>query len=140
MESNTGIGSRWSDYRPSKALWFWSCAGCVVATMIVGFAWGGWVTNATATTMATDAAQKAKVQFAAAYCVSRFDAAPDVVTKLAALKGKDSWERGDFIQKGGWSTIPWEKTQIDGAAEVCARKLISAAATPSGKPAVSTSG
>jgi hypothetical protein len=122
------LSARWSDYRPSKALWFWSCVVCVVATMIVGFGWAGWVTNGTATAMADQAAQHARTNLAAAYCVSRFDAAPDASAQLAALKSKDSWERSDFIQKGGWSTIPWMKKQIDGAADLCAQKLISASA------------
>ena len=38
----------WGDYRPSKATWFWSCVACVVATMVIGFTWGGWVTGGTA--------------------------------------------------------------------------------------------
>lgn len=138
MEERRSYGARWGEYRPSKALWFWSCVVCVVATIIVGFAWGGWVTNGTATAMAAQAAQHAKAQLAAAYCVSRFDAAPDASAKLATLKSTDSWQRGDFIQKGGWSTMPWVKSQIDGAADLCAQKLISASASQN-KPAATSS-
>jgi len=53
------IGSRLESYRPSKAVWLWSCAACVVATIMVGFTWGGWVTGGTATRMASDAADGA---------------------------------------------------------------------------------
>ena len=28
--------SKWSDFQPSKTLWFWTCAGCAVLTMILG--------------------------------------------------------------------------------------------------------
>jgi hypothetical protein len=137
VENSSSLGTRWSDYRPSKGLWFWSCAGCVAATMIVGFAWGGWVTHGSAAAMAAQAAQDAKTQLAAAYCVSRFDAAPDVSTKLAALKSADTWQRSDFIDKGGWASLPWAKQPIDGAADLCAQKLISASAS-SAKPAATS--
>jgi hypothetical protein len=126
MEERKSLAARWSDYRPSKAMWFWSCVVCIVATMIVGFGWAGWVTNGTAMAMAAQAGHQAKVNLAASYCVSRFDAAPDASSQLAALKSKESWERSDFIVKGGWSTMPWLKDQIDGAADQCAQKLISA--------------
>jgi hypothetical protein len=128
MEGKRSLTARWSDYRPSKAVWFWSCVICIAATMIVGFGWIGWVTKGTATAMADQAALQAKVNLAAAYCVSRFDAAPDASTQLAALKSKESWERSDFIEKGGWSNMSWMKTQVDGAADLCAKKLISASA------------
>ena len=48
MTNKLSVGQRWTAYRPSKAVWFWSCVGCVVATLIVGFTWGGWVTGSTA--------------------------------------------------------------------------------------------
>lgn len=41
MADKRSIGRRWEEYHPSKAIWFWSCLGCVVATIVVGFAWGG---------------------------------------------------------------------------------------------------
>ena len=82
--------------------------------------------------MSAQAAQDAKAQLAAAYCVSRFDAAPDASTKLAALQHTESWDRSDFIDKGGWANMPWVnmpwvKEPIEGVADLCAQKLISAA-------------
>ena len=137
MENTSSLGTRWSDYRPSKGLWFWSCVGCIAATWIVGFAFGGWVTRGTAAAMSEQAAQDAKAQLAAAYCVSRFDAAPDASTKLAALQHTASWDRSDFIDKGGWANMPWVKQPIEGVADLCAQKLISAAAS-SAKPAATS--
>ena len=49
------LGRRWEAYRPTKGVWFWSSAGCIVATIVVGFVWGGWVMGGTATRMASDA-------------------------------------------------------------------------------------
>ncbi len=64
MANNPSLGRRWEGYRPSKGVWLWSCAGCIVATMVIGFTWGGWVTGGTATKMAADAAAGASAQLA----------------------------------------------------------------------------
>ena len=37
------LSKRFEEFQPSKALWFWSTAGAVVLTMVVGFTAGGWV-------------------------------------------------------------------------------------------------
>lgn len=131
MDERKNFGERWREYHPSKPVWFWSCVACIVATIIVGFAWGGWVTQGKAALMSAQAAQQAKAQLAAAYCVSRFDSAPDASAKLAALKASESWQRGQFIDKGGWLKMPGVGQDIYGAADLCASKLVSAStATP----------
>ena len=65
MTDGQSMSQRFADYRPSKTVLFWSCAGCVVATMILGFTWGGWVTGGTAGELAEDAATQARAQVAA---------------------------------------------------------------------------
>ena len=67
---------RWEAYRPTKGVWLWTSVGCVVATIVVGFAWGGWVTGGTATRMASDAADGARAQLAATACVRWFQSRP----------------------------------------------------------------
>lgn len=126
MADKLSIGRRWEAYHPSKAVWFWSCAACVVATIVVGFAWGGWVTGGTATRMASDAAEGGRAQMAAATCVARFEQGPDAAARLAALKKSDSYARGDLIAKDGWVTMPGDTTPVSGAADICAQKLLSA--------------
>ena len=84
MADKLRLGRRWEEYRPSKAIWFWSCTACIVATVVVGFAWGVWVTGGTATRMATDAAEAGRAQLAAATCVVRFDQGPNATAQLAA--------------------------------------------------------
>ncbi len=118
------IGSRWASYRPSKAAWFWSCAACAVATIVVGFSWGGWVTGGTATRMASDAASGAEARMASASCFTRFNQSPDMVIQLAALKKADSYDRSDLLQKGGWVTMPGNTNPVAGAADICARALM----------------
>ena len=131
------IGERWAGYRPSKALWFWSCVGCVTATLIVGFTWGGWTTQGSAVAMAKSAADQARDQLVAAVCVQRFESAPDAAAQLALLKKTEIWEQADLIAKGGWVTLPGLKEPVTGAADLCVQKLMT---VDLGKPATGTSG
>ena len=106
MANNPSLGRRWGAYRPTKGGWFWSCAGCIVATIVVGFAWGGWVTGGTAERMAGDAADAARAQLAGAACVTLFNQGPDAAAQLAALKKVQSYQRSGMIVTGGWVTLP----------------------------------
>jgi len=118
----------WSDYKPSKTIWLWSCVGAAVLTMIVGFTAGGWVTGKTAAEQAEASTHAAVAQLAAGICVHRFMAAPDAQAALAALKGADSWKRDTMIEKGGWVTFADAKAPVDGAAGLCASKLMESGA------------
>ena len=130
MPDNThkplSLGRRWEAYRPTKGIWFWSSLGCIVATIVVGFAWGGWVTGGTATRMASDAADGARAQLAATVCVASFNNGPDAVAQLAALTKASSYQRGDMLVKSGWLTLPGSTDPVAGAADICVQKLMSA--------------
>ena len=122
MTDGKSMGQRFQDYRASKTALFWSCAGCIVATVIVGFTWGGWVTGGSARDMAA-AAEQAQAQVAAAVCVDQFMAAADARPQLASLKeNTSSWRQENFIEDGGWAVIADQ--EYDGAAELCAERLI----------------
>jgi hypothetical protein len=119
-------GQRWEAYRPSKTLLFWSCAACVAATIAVGFHWGGWTTGGTAAAMAEEAAAGARRELAAAVCVDRFQGAGDAGAQLVALKGLSSaWDRGTFVEKGGWAAMPGPKAAEPAGrvARLCADRL-----------------
>lgn len=124
------FGERWRDYRPSKAALFWSCLGCVALTIIVGFAWGGWVTGGTATRMAAEAATEARAELVASVCVERFLDASDARAQLAALKKENSWTQDDFIDKGGWTKLPGIEKAVPQAASLCAERLADATLPP----------
>jgi hypothetical protein len=126
MAEDPGWGERVKRYRLSKTLFFWSCVACAIATIVVGFKWGGWVTGGGAAEMASQAADKARAEMAAAICISRFEKAPDATAQLAALGKAKDWERGSFIEKGGWVTIPGTKKPVSGAADLCAKNLVAA--------------
>jgi hypothetical protein len=105
----------WRDARPTKTVVFWSWMGSVVLTMIIGFAWGGWVTGGTARSMA---------QTLAPMCVVQFKQAPGKDQKLEELGKTDSWKRSEYVEKQGWATLPGEEKPDSKVAEECARLLM----------------
>src|SRR3546814_155238 len=126
MSDGHSFGDRWREARPSKAMLFWSCAGCAVATMIIGFTWGGWVTGGTAQEMAAEAATGARAELAAAVCVDRFLNSPDAAGQLAQLRDTSAWQRDSFIEDGGWVTLAGMEDPVDEAADLCADQLLEA--------------
>jgi hypothetical protein len=126
IASHPNLMRRYQDYQPSKTMLLWSCAACVVATLIVGFSWGGWVTGGTAREMATKAGQEANASMAAGFCVTQFKNDSNTVSQLAALNKTDTWDRGDFITKGGWAKLPGMKEPVPGSADLCAKALTEA--------------
>ena len=100
----------------------WGAAGGALAAMIVGFAWGGWVTGGRAEADAAQRANTAIVAALAPVCVERFWRATDVSANLAALKKIDSWSQGEFVEKGGWAMSPGSKPydQVSAVAKACA--------------------
>ena len=126
MADNKSFARRFETYRGSKTMIFWSCAGCIAATLILGFTWGGWMTASSARKAVAQASHEARADMAATICVTRFDASPDQAANLATLKGTDSWKRDDYIVKGGWLKIDGVDGAVSGASELCAQRLIDA--------------
>jgi len=125
----------WQAWRPSKTLWVWSCIGSCIATVIVGFTWGGWVTAGSSAAAARMAARSATAQLAATFCVGRFEHAADAQAELALLKQTQDWARDEFIRKGGWATPPGAAEPVPGAASLCAEQLLKADLSKPGKTA-----
>jgi hypothetical protein len=138
-------------YRASKTVLFWACAGSVILATIVGFSWGGWVTGGTARTMAEKSAAQARQELIAGVCVDRFMAAPDSGNQLATLQEMTSaYSRGKFVQDGGWAVIPVSGgaepsvpvsiTDQREAAELCAENLAEREIATPGKAEVIDTG
>jgi hypothetical protein len=119
-------GERWSEARPTKAVTFWCCVASVVLTMIVGFGWGGWVTAGKARTTAEAMAQDAVVTRLAPICVVQSGRDPARAVKLVALKDESSWQRGEYVGKQGWATMPGEQEPDSRVAQACAALLMPA--------------
>ncbi len=114
----------WGEARPTKTAVFWSWVGSVVLTMIIGFAWGGWVTGGTARSMAEKIAEDAVVKRLAPICVVQFNRDPGKDQKLKELKEANTYQKGDYVEKQGWATMPGEEKPDSKVAEECARLLM----------------
>jgi hypothetical protein len=118
------LRQRWDAARPTKTIVFWSWVASVVLTMIIGFAWGGWVTGGTARSMAATMAEDAVVKRLAPMCVTQFKRGPGIDQKLQELAKTDSWQRSGYVEKQGWATMPGEDQPDSKVAEECARLLM----------------
>ncbi len=106
----------------------WGAAGGAVALAIVGFTWGGWTTGGKAEAAAVQRVNAAVVGALAPLCVDKFQRAGDASANLAAMKKVDSWSQGEFVEKGGWATLPGSSSsdQVSAVAKACALLLVPA--------------
>lgn len=106
----------------------WGIAGGALAMAIVGFTWGGWVTGGKSEAQASQRAETAVVSVLAPICADKFQHAADAPANNAALKKTDAWSQGDFVEKGGWATMPGPSNpeQVSAVAKACATLLTSA--------------
>ena len=110
----------WQEYQPTRAQLFWLCAASVVATLILGFGPGGWVTGASAQRTADEAATASRQQLAAAVCAEDFLGAANARERLEKLSATEWWERDDVVAESGWATMPGESQANSAVAMQCA--------------------
>lgn len=95
-----------------------------VASMVIGFSWGGWLTGGAATKLADERANTSVVAALTPICVAKFLQNNDAKANLAALqKISSNWEQGDYLQKGGWATRPGATSPDYQVARACAEQL-----------------
>jgi hypothetical protein len=118
------MSQKWGDYQPTKTMLVWACAGVAAATMVVGFTWGGWVTGGTSRDLATAAGSQARSELVAEICVERFNAQIGSAARLVELNGITSpAARRQFVEAGGWATMPGQSSPDRRGAEACAVAL-----------------
>lgn len=106
------------------APFLWGATAGAIALAIVGFSWGGWVTGGTAEKLAGERADAAIVSALTPICVTQFRTSAKAQANFAALKGVSTWERGDYVSKGGWATMPGSTAEPNGqVAAACADAL-----------------
>jgi hypothetical protein len=99
-------------------------AAGAVALAFVGFNWGGWVTGGAAEKLAGERADAAIVSSLTPICVASFKASAKAPANLAALKEIKTWERADYVGKGGWATMPGSTAEPNRqVATACAEAL-----------------
>jgi hypothetical protein len=103
----------------------WGVAGGAVAAAIIGFTWGGWVTGSKAESTALTRVNDAVVLALAPVCVDKFQRAGDATANLAALRRAEVWSQGEFVEKGGWATVPGSHSvdRLSAVARACAGLL-----------------
>jgi hypothetical protein len=98
----------------------WGVIGGAVAAIIIGFAWGGWVTGGTAGRMEAASAEAAVVEALTPLCVVKAEQQPE---KLVSLKEESSYQRDTFVVEAGWVDNVSEKYRSD-VAESCATAVV----------------
>ncbi|MCX6703003.1 MAG: hypothetical protein NTW60_04030 [Candidatus Wolfebacteria bacterium] len=87
--------------------------------------WLGWFLGSTADKMAADRAEAAVVKVTTPICVKSFLAQSGAAKKLEELKAIDStWQKREFMEKGGWATVPGSEEPVPGLADACAEELV----------------
>lgn len=99
----------------------------VVATVVIGFTWGGWVRGSTAQQQTADAVNAEIVALYTPTCVQRFEAQNNMLSQWVALKkASDNYDQQGFVEKGGFATPTGAKEPNDGVANACADQLTTA--------------
>ncbi len=94
-----------------------------VATMVVGFNWGGWSLGSTADKMAKERSELAVVTVLAPVCADKFRALPDADAKTVALSKVDSWKRRDEFPKE-LVALPGESYPTSALVDACSTLLL----------------
>ena len=90
-----------------------------IITIIIGFAWGGWKTFSATQKMS----EQAVLASQAAICVAQFMKAPNHEEKFKEFTELSSYQRADFIEKGGWDIMPGQEKAGYLVARACADGL-----------------
>jgi len=98
-------------------------AAGAVATMVVGFYWGGWSLSSTANKMATERSELAVIAALAPVCAEKFRALPDAEAKQGALSKVDSWKRRDEFPKE-FVTLPGGSYPSSALVDACYTLLL----------------
>ncbi len=120
-ESGRSIGARINEFQPTKAMLVWALIAGGAITVAAGFSVGGWVTQSTAEQMRDDA----RVELASAVCVDNFLSTQDARAQLEQLQTiRSALQRRQFVEAGGWATMPGEQAAARRTADICARALV----------------
>ena len=98
-------------------------AAGAVATIFVGFYWGGWSLGSTADKMAKERSELAVIAVLAPVCADKFRALPDAEAKQVALSKVDSWKRRDEFPKE-FVTLPGESYPSSALVDACSTLLL----------------
>ena len=93
----------------------WGLVCGAVIAMIIGFGWGGWSTAATTQKISDEAVLASQ----SAICVAQFISQPNHEEKLKELAEVSTYQRANFIEKGGWNIMPGQEKADYGVSQSC---------------------
>lgn len=97
-------------------------AGAIVLA-VVGFNWGGWMTNGSATEMSSDESEAAIALVLTPYCVEMSKSASNSFAVMAELDAANSYQRRGIIEEAGWATPLGAEKPNRALAQACQMKL-----------------
>jgi hypothetical protein len=124
QKKKPSIKKWWREARPTKTIVFWSWIAFVGLTILVGFVWGGWVTDGSARRLAGEMAEDAVIERLAPICVAQFNQDPGKDQKLKDLGETSSYQRRSYVQDQGWATMPGDEGPDRKVVDECIRLLM----------------
>jgi hypothetical protein len=103
-----------------------SLLGAIVgaaAITVIGFTWGGWVTSTSADIRIEESSEEAVTMALTSICVHQSTQDPNIEAVIAGMKAARSFQRGDFIMKAGWATMPGETEPNQRLARACVQEF-----------------
>ena len=100
-------------------------AAGAVATMIVGFNWGGWTLSSNVDKIVNEKIEAASIVFLGEKCADKFNAQADALEKKAVLRGTQSeYEKGKLFPKE-WVTLEGGYYPNSALVALCSKLILS---------------
>ncbi|MBU1208541.1 MAG: hypothetical protein KKH04_16695 [Proteobacteria bacterium] len=97
--------------------------GAIVLLIII-FSAGWVVTQSSAREQTEKMAEKTVLEKLVPICVAQFQQDPNKDQKLKELQAKSSYERGEYVEKQGWATMPASKEPEKKICDQCAERIL----------------
>jgi len=102
----------------------WGMPVGAIVLLIFIFSVGWVVTSGSARDTAEEMVEKTLIDHLTPIAITQFLQDPNKEENFKDLEKIDSWTRDDFIEKGGWATMPGSESPVRGIADECARRLM----------------
>src|ERR1700719_665680 len=101
-EESLMLTSAWYQRESLKRLLQGTAVG-VLATLVIGFGWGGGVLGSTAKKAGDNTGNSAVFAAIAPICVDQSQRSAAAANNLTELKKANVWEQATYVEKGGWA-------------------------------------
>ncbi|GLU27412.1 MULTISPECIES: hypothetical protein [Brucella/Ochrobactrum group] len=113
-----------------NAQWIRSAVGGAIvgaiATIVVGFTFGGWVTGGTSERLIASSMSEGVAVALTPYCLERSKNDPEAVKVMAEYKAAPAYSRRMLIEKSGWATPLGAEQPNAALAAACGNELAKA--------------